>query len=79
VLSVLLISTVVFGMVDASLRAAQRTLAFASMVFLRAVLLLVAGYVLAQSGRVSGILLAELASAGTAIAVALWVWGPSPR
>ena len=79
VLCVLLATTVVFGMVDASLRAAQRTLAFASMVFLRAVLLLVSGYVLAQWGPIFGILLAELASAGAAIAVALWVWGPSPR
>lgn len=79
VLCALLISTVVFGMVDASLRAAQRTLAFAGMIFLRAMLLLLSGYVLAQRGHFSGILLAELASSCAAIAIALWVWGPSPH
>ncbi|WP_194945233.1 lipopolysaccharide biosynthesis protein [Limnohabitans sp. DM1] len=79
VLCALLVSTVVFGMVDASLRAAQRALAFAGMVFFRAVMLLSTGYVLAQWGDFSGILLAELASSGAAIAMALWVWGPGPR
>lgn len=78
VLSCVLVSTVVFGVVDASLRAAQRTLAFAGMVFLRAVFLLVAGYVLAGKTGLPGIFLAEFVSAGTAIFIAIFILGPKP-
>ena len=79
ILCAILVSTVLFGIVDASLRAAQRALAFASMVFLRAVLLLFSGYILASWGNFSGILVAELASSTAAILVALYVWGPILR
>lgn len=77
-LSCVLVSTVVFGVVDASLRAAQRTLAFAGMVFLRAIFLLVAGYVLANEVGLPGIFMAEFASASAAIIVAIFVLGPKP-
>lgn len=79
VICALLASTVVFGLVDASLRAAQRALEFAGMVFFRAGLLLLVGYLLAQKGSVSGILLAELTSSSAAIVIALCLWGPRVR
>ncbi|NJR71659.1 MAG: oligosaccharide flippase family protein [Gammaproteobacteria bacterium] len=75
----LLVSTVVFVIVDSSLRAEQRALPFAGMLFLRAVLLIVSGYALVPYLGISGIFLAELASSVVAILVSLWMWGPSPR
>lgn len=79
VLACVFVSTVVFVIIDASLRAAQRTLAFAGMVFLRAVFLLLTGYVLAGNTGLHGIFLAEFASAGTAILIAIFILGPKPN
>lgn len=72
----LLVTTVVFNIVDASLRAALRLMPFAFMVFARAALLLVVGYLTVDRFGLSGLLLSEVLAGWIAIAYAIFVAGP---
>jgi O-antigen/teichoic acid export membrane protein len=78
-ISGILMVTVAFNAADASLRASLRSLPFAAMVFIRSVLLLAIGFLLARSYGLSGVLLAELISATLALAFAFYIAGPPPR
>jgi O-antigen/teichoic acid export membrane protein len=78
-ISGILLVTVTFNAADASLRASLRSLPFAAMVFIRSVLLLTFGFLLAESYGLSGVLLAELISATMALTFAFYIAGPSPR
>ena len=71
-------TTVAFNIVDASLRAALRTLSFATMVFLRAALMVAIGYALVDYLGLTGVLLGELVSGFAGIFYAYYIAGPRP-
>jgi O-antigen/teichoic acid export membrane protein len=71
-------TTVAFNIVDASLRAALRTLPFAAMVFLRAALMVGIGYALVDNLGLTGVLWGELVSGFAGIFYAYYVAGPRP-